>query len=110
MEEGVFGGFLHLDKRLSLCSQAMARTFVLAQNEAFNECALQLIENSAIDVTVGEIRETCTAAQETVAPVEAEAVPEAPESAIDRRLAMEGATEVVPFVMTPHKPNYIIYR
>jgi len=43
MEEGVFGGFLHLDKRLSLCSQAMARTFVLAQNEAFNECVLELI-------------------------------------------------------------------
>jgi phospholipase A1 len=36
-------------------------------------------------------------------------VPAAPESAIDRRLAMEGATEIAPFVMTPHKPNYIIY-
>jgi len=59
-------------------------------------------------VTVGEIRETCKVALETVAPVEPEAFSEAPESAIDRRLAMEppGGS---PFVMMPHKPNYIIY-
>ena len=71
-----------------------------------------MIENSASDVTVGDIRETCTATEEPVAPAataEPAAVPEVPKSAIDRRLAMEGATEIVPFVMTPHKPNYIIY-
>lgn len=81
-----------------------------ARSDAFGECVLQLIENAAEDVTVGEIRETCRIAQETVTPVDPqEEEQEPPESAIDRRLAVEGATEVVPFVMTPHKPNYIIY-
>lgn len=93
----------------SCCLLAFPATRLLAQTEDFNACVVDLIKNSASDVTVGEIRETCKAAQEAVAPTTAEAVPPTPESAIDRRLAMEGATEVVPFVMTPHKPNYIIY-
>jgi len=91
------------------CLLAFHATGVPAQTEAFNECVLELIENSASDVTVGEIRETCGVKREAAAPPDPESVPQAPRSAIDRRLAMEGATEVVPFVMTPHKPNYIIY-
>ena len=97
---------------LPCCLLAFHSTGVLAQTEAFRECVLELMESAASDVTVGDIRETCMAAEEPVAPAasaEPAAVPEAHKSAIDRRLAMEGATEVVPFVMTPHKPNYIIY-
>jgi len=95
---------------LSCCLLALQTTSALAQTDSFDACVLDLIKNAAGDVTVGEIRQTCQAAQETAAPVEAQAVPEeVPESAIERRLALEGATEVVPFVMTPHKPNYIIY-
>jgi hypothetical protein len=44
---------------VSCCLPAFRATNVFAQTEAFNECALELIENSASDVTVGEIRETC---------------------------------------------------
>ena len=91
------------------CLLAWYATATLAQTDGFDACVLDLIKHSAGDVTVGEIRETCKAAQDTLAPAQAQAVPAAPESAIDRRLAMEGATEIVPFVMTPHKPNYIIY-
>jgi phospholipase A1 len=91
------------------CLLALHASGISAQSDAFNECVLELIEHSASDVTVGEIRETCKAAKEAVVPVEPEPAAQVPESAIDRRLAMEGATEVVPFVMTPHKPNYIIY-
>lgn len=97
-------------RALSLCCLlAMHASAVSAQTGDFDACVLELIKNATDDVTVAEIRETCKAAQEAVAPVEPQAAaPEVPESAIDRRLAVEGATEVVPFVMTPHKPNYII--
>ena len=96
-------------KALVSCLLGFNASNVLAQTDTFNQCVLELMENSASDVTVGEIRETCKSAEEPVAPVQPAAAPAAPESAIDRRLAMEGATEIVPFVMTPHKPNYIIY-
>ena len=88
---------------------ALHVTDVFAQTEDFDACMLGLMRNSAADVTIGEIRKTCETLKETAAPAASKAVPEAAESAIDRRLAIEGATEVVPFVMTPHKPNYIIY-
>ena len=94
---------------VSCCLLAFHSANVLAQSAVFNECALELIQSSASDVTVGDIRETCKPGEEAVTPAEPLAVPEEPKSAIDRRLAIEGATEVVPFVMTPHKPNYIIY-
>ncbi len=80
-----------------------------AQSPRFEQCVLELIQNAASDVTVGEIRETCREAEATVAPAAPVAEPQVPKSAIDRRLALEGATGVVPFVVTPHKPNYIIY-
>lgn len=82
---------------------------VSAQTEGFNECIVELIENSPAEITVGEIRETCTAAQESALPEEPVDVTNKPKTAFDRRLAIEGATEVVPFVITPHNPNYIIY-
>jgi len=87
-------------RALSLCCLlAMHASAVSAQTGDFDACMLELIKNAADDVTVAEIRETCKAAQEAVAPGEPQAAtPEVPESAI----------EVVPFVMTPHKPNYII--
>ena len=95
---------------VACCLLACYTANVHAQSDTFKECALELMENAASDVTVGDIRETCMAAEEPVTPVEpVVAVPEVPKSAISRRLALEGATEVVPFVMTPHKPNYIIY-
>ena len=90
------------------CLLAMHAPAVHAQNGDFDACVLELIKNAADDVTVAEVRETCKAARETAAPVEPQPAAEKPESAIDRRLALEGATEVVPFVMTPHKPNYLI--
>ena len=80
-----------------------------AQSPQFEQCVLELIQNAASDVTVGEIRATCREAEQTVAPAAPVAEPQPPKSAIDRRLALEGATGVVPFVVTPHKPNYIIY-
>jgi phospholipase A1 len=80
-----------------------------AQSPQFEQCVLELIQNAASDVTVGEIRETCREAEQTLAPAAPVAEPQPPKSAIDRRLALEGATGVVPFVVTPHKPNYIIY-
>jgi phospholipase A1 len=84
-----------------------------ARTGTFNDCVLGLIEHSAAEVTVAEIRDACQAAEEAIAPTVPKtapaATPEEPESAIDRRLSAEGATEVIPFVITPHKPNYIIY-
>jgi len=89
---------------------ALGSAAARAQSPQFEQCVLGLIENAASDVTVGEIRETCREAAAAPAPAAPRlAEPQAPESAIDRRLALEGATAVVPFVVTPHKPNYIIY-
>jgi phospholipase A1 len=94
---------------LSCCLLLIHAGAAPAQTDAFNDCVLRLIENSAADVTVGEIRNTCKAAEESAAPAAAQAPERATESPLDLRLAVEGATEVVPFVITPHKPNYIIY-
>jgi len=89
---------------------ALASSPAQPESPQFEQCVLELIENAASDVTVGEIRETCRAAPAAPAPAASPvAEPPAPESAIDRRLALEGATAVVPFVVTPHKPNYLIY-
>ena len=68
-----------------------------AQSPQFEQCVLELIRNAASDVTVGEIRATCQEAAQAVAPAAPVAEPQPPTSAIDRRLALEGATGVVPF-------------
>ena len=43
------------------CLLAFFARSVPAQTDPFSECVLELIKNSASDVTVGEIRETCRA-------------------------------------------------
>ena len=94
----------------AFCLLAMHAQGALAQTDAFEQCLLRLMQNAAENVTVGEIRKTCESAKPAPAPAApAAASTKPPESAIDRRLALEGATDLVPFVITPHKPNYIIY-
>ena len=67
-------------KVLPCCLLALHASRVPAQTEAYKECMLELMESAASDVTVGDIRETCKAAEEAVAPattVEPAVVPEA---------------------------------
>ncbi len=101
-------GNIRISRLAGCLVSALCVSGARAQTDSYRDCVLGLVESSAGEVTVREIRNTC---QTTL---EAEGAPEpvteaVPESAIDRRLAVEGATEIVPFVMTPHKPNYIIY-
>lgn len=74
----------------------------------YEQCVLELVASGADDVTVAQIRETCLPHMEVSEPVLAEPGTDVHESALERRLAVEGATSIVPFVLTPHRPNYII--
>ena len=72
------------------------------------QCVMELVENAANEVTIGQIRDTCRADDETPQTDSAASEPNIHESALERRLAVEGATSVMPFILTPHRPNYII--
>ncbi len=76
--------------------------------EAFDDCMLELAKSARDDVTLGELRENCKAAAEAVESAATGEPADIHESALERRLAIEGATSIVPFILTPHRPNYLI--
>ena len=74
----------------------------------YTRCVMELVGNAADDVTVAEIRHTCEPDSGTAAPPAPTAQVEDAATPLEKRLAMESATDVIPFVITPHKPNYLI--
>lgn len=96
---------------------------VTLANQNIEACLINTLATSDDSVTVGEIREICelqAAAERTDTPANnvtttAEAGPETEEptfitedSAISRRSMFERAEDLNPFVILPHRPNYII--
>lgn len=78
------------------------------QPGGFEQCVMELVESGSDDVTIAQIREACQPDIEASESDLAAPGPDVHESALERRLAVEGATSIVPFVLTPHRPNYII--
>lgn len=92
-------------------------------NEDIEACLINTLATSDDSVTVGELREICelmATAERTESPVDntetiAEATTEVEgesviteDSAVSRRSMFERAEDLNPFVILPHRPNYII--
>ena len=71
----------------------------LVADEASRECLLAEIESAAASTTVAEIRERCGLVERDRAESS---------SAIERRLEAERRTMGNEFVITPHRPNYVL--
>lgn len=94
----------------------------LQANEQINQCLLTQMATADDTVTVGELRQFCEGEQSQAAIEAAAPAPQEPveievtengvetedESAITRRLFLEKKEARNPFVLLPHKPNYIM--
>ena len=72
-------------------------------------CLLRTLKTAGTEMTVGELMAFCAAetARDNTSP-EMATVGAGEESAIDARFKKEGATHENAFVITPHKPNYVL--
>lgn len=83
----------------------------LLANPAYQECLYDKLQNSDSSLTVGEIKQQCAGllqpkpASGTQSPVTEEGLDG---SAFVERFAAEAQIEQRPFVVTPHKPNYLL--
>lgn len=94
---------------------AAAGTLAQAERTSMEECLLRALESAAGSVTVGELRQLCALrelVEKDVAPTEADTVAAAVASrahgGLSKRNALERYTRNNPFVLTPHKPNYVL--
>ncbi len=81
-----------------------------AESRQYETCVLEQVATAPESLSAGEIRQRCEAMPGLAAEVD-ETGPESPGAtgAVTRRLAIEDATDLVRFVITPHRPNYLIY-
>ena len=63
-------------------------------------CVMEQLSLASNEMTVGEIKKLCHESETTIATIDS--------SAISKRLDQEKSTEDLPFVIAPHKPNYLI--
>jgi phospholipase A1 len=80
---------------------------------AYDECLLRELKNALPDMSAHDIRDACTPEKlGTVEPVSQELLQdektEQKVAALDERLERESQTELRPWVLTPHKPNYFL--
>ena len=90
----------------------------LAQAEALDDCLALAVQSATPSTTVGELRTLCSAKQEqaaqpTTTPVavqEEVAAADAAQAtgAVEKRRALERYSHDNPFVLTPHRPNYLL--
>lgn len=86
-----------------------------ARAETLDECLLHAVQSAAPSTTVGELRVLCEhklAAPPEQAPVvtteHAAAKAAGVDGAVEKRLALERYSHANPFVLTPHRPNYLL--
>ncbi len=94
--------FARLARRLALCwllpAAALADTPI-----DFDDCLATRLRAAGDEVTVGALRRAC---REELTSASADEMGAAP--AVTRRLVAEGETMGRPFVITPHRPNYLL--
>jgi phospholipase A1 len=78
-------------------------TATQATADVLSDCLLNEIRNAPLDTTVGEVQAKC--AQQVSKP---SAISRTQPGVVEERLALEKAIEKRPWVITPHKPNYIL--
>lgn len=86
----------------------------VAHAETMDECLLHAVQSATAVTTVGELRELCTQRLANVLADPVVATENAAVSAsnavgvVEKRLALERYTHDNPFVLTPHRPNYVL--
>lgn len=87
---------------------------VLAEPQSrMDACLLKQIQVADPGMSVGDLKDQCEIVMSVTEPVVLEeSIPEAPvvveESLISRRMKAEKATRYNPFVLSPHKQNYVL--
>ncbi|MFT3929057.1 MAG: phospholipase A [Spongiibacteraceae bacterium] len=82
--------------------------------ESFDECLLHAVQSATESTTVGELRTLCTERQQHTADEPSVAIEHAAATAaqadgvVEKRLALERYSHDNPFVLTPHRPNYLL--
>jgi phospholipase A1 len=85
-----------------------------AHAETLDECLLHAVQSASAGTTVGELRTLCEVKQASppdapvVATEQAAAIASNAEGAVEKRLALERYSHDNPFVLTPHRPNYLL--
>jgi phospholipase A1 len=85
----------------------------LADQNKYDDCLLREIKKASGNVTVDDLKKTCsTNKQGSAMPTAASTIEgdnnKKTVAAVDERLAMERQVEVQPWVLIPHKPNYFL--
>ncbi|MCB1857025.1 MAG: phospholipase A [Gammaproteobacteria bacterium] len=82
------------------CADLSAAEYVTAEDaDGINSCVAKMLPTAGDEVTVGTLREACRRQL---------GQGEGSETALERRLEQEKVTEDSQFVITPHRPNYIL--
>ncbi len=83
--------------------------------ETFDECLLHAAQSATDSTTIGELRVLCSERQQHIAEKQPAAVIEhaaataaQAEGVIEKRRALERYSHDNPFVLTPHRPNYLL--
>ncbi|MET4694247.1 phospholipase A [Endozoicomonas lisbonensis] len=81
-----------------------------ASGESLEQCLVRFALKGDADMTLAEVRSQCEALQQESFDVVITAQPSPPSEAspVDSRIAGEKAATANRFVITPHKPNYIL--
>lgn len=96
------------------CLVSLFSLALSAQAETFDECLLHAVQSATESTTVGELRVLCdkrpqATTTEPVQATEQAAVTAAKaEGVVEKRLALERYSHDNPFVLTPHRPNYLL--
>lgn len=94
-----------------ICSQAIAAD---TPDDTMDDCLLHAVQSASPTTTVGELRVLCEQrrAQINTTPVEkveaAAATAADAKGVVEKRLALERYSRDNPFVLTPHRPNYLL--
>jgi phospholipase A1 len=88
---------------------------IAAHAETFDECLLHAAQSATESTTIGELRTLCKergelTPQETPvqATEQAAATAAKAKGVVEKRLALERYSHDNPFVLTPHRPNYLL--
>jgi len=76
-------------------------------DDAFTQCLNRELENASDTETLGEIRERCKFEQNLKQPPDVRP-PSSGKSSVDERLKLEAVVATNPWVITPHRPNYLL--
>ena len=87
--------------------------FAYADDKKYNDCLLRELKHAEGKMTVHDLRDACTPEKlGTVEPISEELLRDEKKeqklAAVEERLERESQTELRPWVLTPHKPNYFL--